>query len=120
LKLFTNYAHSEQLNLLQHFNENQVKYLVFGDFAINTFEKDRPTTHMKVWFVCQYFTINFIRKFWDATALEKAAEQFQLNLRSNYQTQSGIPVTVTAFKKLPPPDKRDFDSLRKELDIEVV
>lgn len=216
MKLHTNYAHFEQLNLLQHLNENQVRYLVFGDFAINTFEKGRPNTHIKIWidsslknidrlnaalktanpnrlytklpstipnrneskrilsvggtnfklelypsiagFVADDFSkvyqnrihgkampwiahstnqpftftqlnINDLyssilqstssRKLWDATALEKVAERYKLDLRSNYQLQTGLPVTQS-FTKQYPSGKRDFDWMRKELDIEVV
>ena len=217
MKLYTNYAHFEQLNLLQHLNENQVRYLVFGDFAINTFEKGRPNNHIKVWidsspknidrlnaalktanpnrlytklptiipnkneskrilsvgatnfklelypsiagFIADDFSkvyqncihgkaipwiahstnqpftftqlnINDLyssilqstssRKLWDATALEKVAERYKLDLRSKYQTQIGLPVTTKSFNRQQPSDKRDFDWLRKELDIEVV
>jgi hypothetical protein len=219
LNIYTNYAHPEQLSLLNHFNEHQVKYLVFGDFAINTFEKGRPNTHIKLWidatpknierlnealkkanpnrlytrlptaiphrneskrilsvgvpnfkvelypciagfkpedFLSIYqqringkvvawgakspfqiislpqLNINHLyasilkstssRKLWDATALEKVAEKYSIDLRNNYQIQSGLPAqsSLTKFQTGTTPNKRDFDWMRKELDIEVV
>lgn len=217
MDIHTNYAHSEQLNLLHFFNEHQVKYLIFGDFAINTFEKGRPITHIKLWIdstpknierlnqalkeanpnrlytklptsiplrnvskrilsvgvpnfkvelypcIAGFKADDFLntyqqritgkatawgeqspsqiislpqlnihqlyasilqstssRKLWDSTALEKVAERNKLDIRNIYQIQNGLPPKITKIAHAEPPSKRDFDWLRKELDIEIV